>query len=222
MEVITIRYAANKTTSEVLTHENNLRIGDRCVITTDGGVELGIVIGGGPVKSLNLAFEKTHKVLRKATERDLYLYSKKQDREEFAYRLYRQRIRGRKLPMKLSRVEYIFDGSRMIFYFTANRRVDFRDLVKDLARKLRTRVEMRQIGARDEAKLIGGQGCCGLGQNCSSTFLKELKSVSVKAVKQQKLAMSQGRLSGMCGRLKCCLNYEVERDCNGGNCGPGS
>src|SRR5690606_26374833 len=128
----------------------------------------------------------------------------------------RKRIKVRKLPMKLSKVEYIFDGSRVIFYFTADHRVDFRELVKDLARQLRTRIEMRQIGARDEARLIGGLGCCGLGENCSKLFLKELSSVSVRTVKEQGLGMNLNRLSGMCGRLKCCLNFETGG--NGGGC----
>ena len=113
--------------------------------------------------------------------------------------------------MKLSQVEYIFDGSRVIFYFTSGQRVDFRGLVKDLAGELKTRIEMRQIGARAEARLIGGQGCCGVGENCSSSFLQELRSVTVKTVKAQNLGMNPNRLSGMCGRLKCCLNFEVQK-----------
>ena len=112
--------------------------------------------------------------------------------------------------MKLSRVESIFDGSRIIFYFTSEGRVDFRELVKDLAREMRTRIEMRQIGARDEARLLGGLGCCGTGENCSAKFLRELKSVSVRTAKAQDLAINPSRLSGMCGRLKCCLNFESE------------
>jgi cell fate regulator YaaT (PSP1 superfamily) len=160
-----------------------------------------------------------NKALRKATERDLYLHEKKKDQETHAYQICKKLIRADKLPMKLSRVEYIFDGSRVIFYFTATRRVDFRRLVKSLARRLRARIEMRQIGARDEAKLIGGMGCCGLGENCSARFLKELKSVSVRAAKEQGLTVNPGRLSGMCGRLKCCLNYEVGA---AGGCGSGA
>jgi cell fate regulator YaaT (PSP1 superfamily) len=163
------------------------------------------------VESLNASEPKVPKALRKATERDLYLYEKKKDREEAAYRLCRKRIRARKLPMRLSRVEYIFDGSRVVFYFTANRRVDFRELVKDLARELRTRIEMRQVGARDEAKMIGGVGCCSLSETCSSAFLVELRSVGVKAAKAQDLGMNPNRLSGLCGRLKCCLNFELDK-----------
>lgn len=206
VELVTVKFPTDNRLGDFLAHDLNLRVGDRCIVTTDRGVELGLVVAGRRVASLGE--QKLHKALRKATERDLYLNEKKKDREEHAFDLCRKRIRARKLQMKLSRVEYIFDGSRVIFYFTAENRVDFRELVKDLARELRTRIEMRQIGARDEAKLIGGMGCCGQGENCSKLFLRELESVSVRAVKEQGLSMNLNRLSGMCGRLKCCLNFK--------------
>ena len=219
LEILTVKFESNKVAAEFVANELNVRVGDRCVVTTERGMELGIILNGRGAEDGNLSVGKIRKALRKATERDLYLYEKKKDREEHAHRFCLKRIKVRKLPMKLSRVEYIFDGSRVIFYFTAEGRVDFRDLVKDLARGLRTRIEMRQIGTRDEARLIGGQGCCGRGENCSSSFLRELKSVSVKAAKEQKLDLSPNRLSGMCGRLKCCLNYEIG---DGGGEGRGS
>ncbi len=212
LELVTVRFETTKTSAEFLANQLDLRVGDRCIVSTDRGVELGIVTDDRQVEHLNLSDAKIPRALRKATERDLYLYEKKKDKEDAAYRLCCKRIKVRRLPMKLSQVEYIFDGSRVIFYFTANRRVDFRELVKDLARELRTRIEMRQIGARDEAKLIGGMGCCGLGENCSSSFLKQMKSVSVKAAKSQDLGMNPNRLSGMCGRLKCCLNFEINHE----------
>ncbi len=192
--------------------ELGLRIGDPCLVPTERGVEMARVIDSRQVEETPGEPTLT-RVLRKATERDLYLHEKKKDKEEAAYRLCRKRIKARKLQMKLSRVEYIFDGSRVVFYFTANRRIDFRELVKDLARELRSRIEMRQIGARDEARLVGGMGCCSLGENCSSSFLKQMRSVSVKTAKALDLAMNPNRLSGMCGRLKCCLNFELERGC---------
>lgn len=156
------------------------------------------------------------KALRKATEQDLCLHEKKKDQETRAFQLCKKMIKTHKLSMKLSRAEYIFDGSRVIFYFTATKRVDFRTLVKLLARRLRARIEMRQVGARDEAKMVGGMGCCGTGENCSAKFLKDLKSVSIRAAKDQGLTVNPGRLSGMCGRLKCCLNFEADRarSCN--------
>jgi len=218
LEIVTVKFETNKSTAKLLARDVELRVGDRCIVSTKRGVELGFVIHGQRAENLDLGASKVNKALRKATERDLYLHEKKKDQEAHAFQLCKKLIRADKLPMKLSRVEYIFDGSRVIFYFTATRRVDFRGLVKSLARRLRARIEMRQIGARDEAKLIGGMGCCGLGENCSARFLKELKSVSVRAAKEQGLTVNPGRLSGMCGRLKCCLNYEVGAT---GGCGSG-
>jgi cell fate regulator YaaT (PSP1 superfamily) len=216
LEIVTVRFSQDMHVAEFLSHDIELRVGDRCVVATERGVELGQVVAGRRAQSLG---EHTlQKALRRATERDLYLNEKKGEREDAAFRLCRKRIKVRDLPMKLSKVEYIFDGSRVIFYFTADHRVDFRELVKDLARELRTRIEMRQIGARDEAKLIGGMGCCGRGENCSKLFLRELESVNVRTVKKQGLGMNLNRLSGMCGRLKCCLNFGSPNG-NGGGCG---
>ena len=219
LEIVTVKFETNKSTAKLLARDVELRVGDRCIVSTKRGVELGLVIHGQRAENLDLGASKVNKALRKATERDLYLHEKKKDQETRAHEICKKLIRADKLPMKLSRVEYIFDGSRVIFYFTATRRVDFRSLVKNLARRLRARIEMRQIGARDEAKLIGGMGCCGLGENCSARFLKELKSVSVRAAKAQGLTVNPGRLYGMCGRLKCCLNYEVGAT---GGCGSGA
>jgi cell fate regulator YaaT (PSP1 superfamily) len=205
LEVLSVKFQRDKRCEEFLANDLSLRIGDRCIVATDRGAELGIVTGGRSVEAKG--DHNLRKALRKATERDLYLNEKKKEKEDRAYRLCKKRIKVRGLPMKLSRVEYIFDGSRVIFYFTADHRVDFRELVKDLARELRTRIEMRQIGARDEARLVGGLGSCGRDENCSRLFLRELESVSVKTVKKQGLGMNLNRLSGMCGRLKCCLNF---------------
>ena len=210
LEIVTVRFEANKSTASFLAHDVPLRVGDRCIVTTKRGVELGLVIDGRKAQNLGRGRSKVNKALRKATERDLYLHEKKKDQETHAYQLCRKMIKTHKLAMKLSRVEYIFDSSRVIFYFTATKRVDFRNLVKTLARRLRARIEMRQIGARDEAKIVGGMGCCGTGENCSAKFLKDLKSVSVRAAKDQGLTVNPGRLSGMCGRLKCCLNFEAD------------
>ncbi len=218
LEIVTVKFETNKSTANLLARDVELRVGDRCIVSTKRGVELGLVIHGQRAENLGPGASKVNKALRKATERDLYLHEKKKDQEARAYQLCKRLIRAQKVPMKLSRVEYIFDGNRVIFYFTATRRVDFRELVKSLAHGLRARIEMRQIGARDEARLIGGMGCCGLGENCSARFLKELKSVSVRAAKQQGLTVNPGRLSGMCGRLKCCLNYEAGAT---GGCGSG-
>ena len=212
LELVKIKFERTKTVSEFISSQLALRIGDRCVVATDRGVELGLVLESRQVENVNFNDSKIHRALRKATERDLYLQEKNKEREDYAYDLCRKRIRVRNLEMKLSGVEYVFDGSRVIFYFTSDKRVDFRKLVKDLARALKTRIEMRQIGARDEAKLIGGLGSCGTGENCSSKFLQDLRSVTVKTVKSQELGMNPTRLSSLCGRLKCCLNFEINGD----------
>ncbi len=216
LEIVTVKLARDKHRDEFLSNDLDLRVGDRCIVATDRGVEMGIVMNGR--KADNLADQKYHKALRRATEQDRYLNEKKKEREDYAHNLCKKRIKARDLPMKLGKVEYILDGSRVIFYFTADHRVDFRALVKDLARELRTRIEMRQIGARDEAKLVGGLGCCSQGENCSKLFLKELGSVSVRTVKEQGLGMNLNRLSGMCGRLKCCLNFAALDQDNGESC----
>ena len=209
LEIVTVRFENNRSTANFLAHDIPLRVGDRCIVTTKRGIELGLVVAGRKAENLGGSRSKVNKALRKATERDLHLHEKKKDQEARAYQFCKKMIKTHKLSMKLSRAEYIFDGSRVIFYFTATKRVDFRRLVKALANRLKARIEMRQIGTRDEAKLVGGMGCCGTGENCSAKFLKELKSVSVRAVKNQGLAINPGRLSGMCGRLKCCLNFEA-------------
>lgn len=216
LEIVTVRFEASRSTANFLAHDVPLRVGDRCIVTTKRGVELGLVIDGRRAENLGRSRSKVNKALRKATERDLYLHEKKKDQEARALQLCKKMIKARKLSMKLSKAEYVFDGSRVIFYFTATKRVDFRNLVKLLARRLKARIEMRQVGARDEAKLVGGMGCCGTGENCSAKFLKDLKPVSIRAAKDQGLTVNPGRLSGMCGRLKCCLNFEADgaRSCN--------
>jgi len=184
-----------------------LRRGDRCVVHTDRGMELGKVVNVVAPESVPQNNPGYRKVLRLANERDDSQYEKKRYREEKAKSVFLRLMAKHKLVMKLTRVEFIFDGSKVIFYYTADGRVDFRALVKDLASTLRTRIEMRQIGVRDEAKLLGGVGCCGLPLCCAS-WLKQFHPVSIKVAKRQCLNLNPARLSGVCGRLMCCLMYE--------------
>lgn len=149
------------------------------------------------------------KILRRADQRDLARDEQNRGREREAHRLCLTRIRARNMTMKLVGVEVLFDGSKAIFYFCAEGRVDFRELVRDLAQALHTRIEMKQIGARDETKMIGGMGPCGR-ELCCSTWLREFQAVSVRMAKEQGLSLNPSKLSGMCGRLKCCLRYEYE------------
>lgn len=147
-------------------------------------------------------------VIRRATREDVLARLRQQQREREAFRFATLRIRERGLPMKLVRVDQAFDGSRLVFYFTAEGRVDFRELVRDLAAEFHTRIEMRQIGVRDEAKLLGGYGTCGRPL-CCTTWLQRFEPISVRMAKQQNLSLNPSRLSGLCGRLKCCLRYEL-------------
>ena len=147
-------------------------------------------------------------VVRRATREDVVTRLKHQQREQEAQRICLMKIRERGLAMKLARVEQLFDGSRLIFYYTAEGRVDFRELVRDLAAHFRVRIEMRQIGVRDEARMLGGYGSCGRPL-CCTTFLQTFEPISIKMAKQQNLSLNPSKLSGMCGRLKCCLRYEL-------------
>ena len=186
------------------------RAGDRVVVQTDGGTAVGTVVRAIPQleDKRRPADDSPQRVVRLATRDDVIARLKHQHREQEAYRIALLKIRERGLGMKLARVEQAFDGSKLIFYFTADGRVDFRELVRELAAEFRTRIEMRQIGVRDEAKMYGGYGTCGRPL-CCTTFLQTFEPVSIKMAKQQNLSLNPSRLSGMCGRLKCCLRYEL-------------
>ncbi len=149
------------------------------------------------------------KVLRKATEDDLVREEKNSEREAEAFKIAQDMIAERELPMKLIRVEYSFDASRVTFFFFSETRVDFRELVKDLAYKLRSRIEMRQIGVRDVARMIGGFGPCGR-ELCCASYLKNFEPVSIRMAKKQEMVLNPAKISGVCGRLLCCLSYEYE------------
>ena len=184
--------------------------GDEVVVQGDLGAALGTVVPTIPAVADRRALpaEDPHRVLRLATRDDVLMRVKQQQREQEAYRIALIRIRERALAMKLTRVEQVFDGSRLIFYFTAEGRVDFRDLVRDLAAAFRCRIEMRQIGVRDEARMLGGFGSCGRPLCCSS-WLSSFEPVSIRMAKQQELSLNPAKLSGLCGRLKCCLRHEL-------------
>jgi cell fate regulator YaaT (PSP1 superfamily) len=186
------------------------RIGARIVVHTDGGPAVGTVVPSIPQLDVKRrpAADSPHRVVRLATREDIALRRTHQHREQEAHRIAMLKIREHGLGMKLARVEQSFDGSKLIFYFTADGRVDFRELVRELASEFRTRIEMRQIGVRDEAKIYGGYGTCGRPL-CCTTFLQSFEPVSIKMAKQQDLSLNPSKLSGLCGRLKCCLRYEL-------------
>jgi len=184
--------------------------GDPVVVQTEEGPALGTVTRALPALAARKlpSAESSTRVVRKATRDDVVARLKHQQREQEAHRICLMKIRERGLAMKLARVEQIFDGSRLIFYYTAEGRVDFRELVRDLAAHFRTRIEMRQIGVRDEARMLGGYGSCGRPL-CCTTWLQTFEPISIKMAKQQKISLNPSKLSGMCGRLKCCLRYEL-------------
>lgn len=189
--------------------EPPLADGDIVVMQTDSGPMLGAVVARpGSLMERYASAEQAPRILRRASGQDQSLRARHEQREREAYRLCVMKIRERGLAMKLARVEQVFDGSRLVFFFTSEERVDFRELVRELASDFRTRIELRQIGVRDEARLLSGYGTCGRAL-CCSTWLKSFEPVSIKMAKQQDLALNPARLSGLCGRLKCCLRYEL-------------
>ena len=198
------------------TRELDLRTGDYVIVQADRGVEFGTVHLVGEMVRLRVRSEGWKEdqswpnVVRMAELRDIEAWEENSQRDEEALRFGRQAVDALGLPMKLSDAEWRFDGKRLAFYFTAESRVDFRALVHRLARQFRTRVELIQIGARQEAARIGGIGDCGR-ELCCSTWLQDFKHVSTRAAKIQNFPLNPVRLSGQCGRLKCCLNYELEQ-----------
>ena len=187
--------------------DNKLSMGDMVVVETARGLECGeVAMANKEIGEDDLQHE-LKPLIRIATEEDLRKLAENKLKEKEAARICEQKIANHKLEMKLVNVEYTFDNSKIIFYFTADGRVDFRALVKDLASVFRTRIELRQIGVRDEAKVLGGLGVCGR-PFCCAGFLGEFQPVSIKMAKEQGLSLSPVKISGTCGRLMCCLKYE--------------
>jgi len=186
------------------------RPGEPVIVDSEHGPVVGTVTAGMPETDARRPplSDISPRLVRLASHEDIVARLRHQQREEDAYRVALLKIRERGLQMKLTRVEQPFDGARLLFYFTAEARVDFRELVRDLAAEFRTRIEMRQIGVRDEAKALGGYGTCGRPL-CCTTFLTSFEPVSIKMAKQQELSLNPSKLSGLCGRLKCCLRFEL-------------
>jgi len=186
-----------------------MSVGSHVIADTDKGASLATVIM--PPKEVDEKHVRLplYKILRLATEEDMKTYHENIDKEKEAYRICREKIEFHGLEMKLVDVEYIFDRSKVIFYFTADGRVDFRELIKDLAGIFRTRIELRQIGVRDETKLVGGLGICGRPL-CCNVYMNEFAPVSIKMAKEQNLSLNPTKISGACGRLMCCLKNEQE------------
>lgn len=194
----------------------DLKKNDSVVVKTARGLECGhIVIENRDVPDSEI-IPPLKEIIRKATDDDLKKAEENVIKEKEAFKICEEKIKNRKLDMKLISVEFTLDVNKIIFSFTAEGRIDFRDLVKDLASVFHTRIELRQIGVRDEAKLLGGIGCCGRPL-CCATFLGDFEPVSIRMAKDQSLSLNPSKISGICGRLMCCLKYENDQYqcCNG-------
>ena len=183
--------------------------GDTVILEVERGSEFGRVISNTQNLCETKAENVKGKLLRPATEGDLKQIDNNEMKAKDARNACMRKITERKLDMHITDVEYTFDSSKVIFYFTADGRVDFRNLVKDLARVFRVRIELKQIGVRDKAKIIGGYGVCGRALCCSS-YMKDFHALSIKMAKTQGLPLNPSRISGVCGRIKCCMSYEYE------------
>ncbi|MBE6569858.1 MAG: stage 0 sporulation protein [Ruminococcaceae bacterium] len=186
-----------------------LEVGERVIVETARGMEYGFVSAGNRDVPSSEIVPPLRAIVRKATAEDTDRYETNLKLEKEAFEICQKKIPEHGLEMKLIDAEYTFDNSKLLFYFSAEVRVDFRELVKDLASYFRTRIEMRQIGIRDEAKMLGGLGVCGR-PFCCATFLSDFLQVSIKMAKEQNLSLNSSKISGTCGRLMCCLRYEHE------------
>ena len=207
MKVIGVRFQSSGRIYYFDPLEYTLSEGDGVIVETARGQEYGEVAQGITEVEDTAIVSPLKPVVRPATEQDFTMREQNAAKEEDAFHICQKKIERHGLDMRLVRAEYSFNGSKLVFYFTADERVDFRELVKDLASQFRTRIELRQIGVRDEAKMIGGLGACGRAVCCKS-FLEDFHPVSIKMAKEQNLSLSPTKISGLCGRLMCCLQYE--------------
>ena len=185
----------------------SLEVGDHVIVETSQGQDYAeVVIAKREIKDENLK-KPLKKIVRKSTKEDDEGYKKNKKREKEAFKICEKKIKEHELKMKLSGVDIKFDNSKVLFYFLADGRIDFRDLVKDLAAVYKTRIELRQVGARDEVRRIGGLGVCGR-ELCCCSYLNEFETISIKMAKDQNLSLNPTKISGNCGRLMCCLRYE--------------
>lgn len=186
------------------------RNGDRCIIESELGGDLAVVVDDASLMCKNpKAAHTAVEIIRRASDEDVRKFEWLREKEQRAFDFCLQRITSRDLPMKLVSVRYFFSEKKGIFYYTADGRIDFRQLVKDLAKELRMRIEMRQVGVRDEAKMIGGLGVCGRCLCCSS-FMRTFEPVTIQKARKQQIVINPTKISGLCGRLMCCLGFEEQ------------
>ena len=209
VEVVGVRFRSAGKTYYFDPHGIKAKKGEFVIVETARGAEFGEVSLANTMIAESEVVSPLRPICRIATREDIAHDAENRQKEKDALRVCQQKVEAHKLDMKLIDVQYAFDNSKLLFYFSAEGRVDFRELVKDLASTFRTRIELRQIGIRDEAKLLGGLGACGRPL-CCSTFLPDFAQVSIKMAKDQSLSLNSSKISGLCGRLMCCLRYEQE------------
>ena len=209
VEIIGVKFKPSGKTYYFAAEKNHAKTDDRVIVETSRGLEIGIVATPNKMVKESEIVPPLRPVVRIASVADIKHAEENKAKEAEAFEICKKKIAEHKLEMSLVEAEYTFDNSKLLFYFTSYGRVDFRDLVKDLASVFRTRIELRQIGIRDEAKLLGGLGVCGRPFCCSS-FLSDFVQVSIKMAKEQNFSLNSAKISGACGRLMCCLRYEHE------------
>ena len=209
-DIICVRSETTRRMVRVRPGDLTLRCGDRCLIESDLGGDLAVVVDETSGYCRNpKAAKQAVRVIRRATSEDVRKFEWLREREGRAFDLCLQRIAAHNLPMKLVAVRYFFSEKKGLFYYTADGRIDFRQLVKDLAKELRMRIEMRQVGVRDEAKMIGGLGVCGRCLCCTS-FMQTFEPVTIQKARKQQIVINPTKISGLCGRLMCCLAFEEQ------------
>ena len=209
VEVIGVRFKETGKIYYFDPDKKSAKKGEYVIVETARGIECGEVAMENRMVEDDTIISPLKKVLRIATADDISVVAKNKEKEKKAVTIFEEKVAFRKLDMKLVDVEYTFDGSKILFYYTAPSRVDFRELVKDLAGVFRARIELRQIGVRDESKMLGGLGICGR-PFCCKEFLSDFQPVSIKMAKEQGLSLNTSKISGSCGRLMCCLKYEQD------------
>ena len=207
MQIVGVRFRRAGKIHEYLGNGQEMSRDKRVIVDAAWGTEIGTIVYVNEVESLPEEKSGLKTVIRLATAEDLEKEGRNREKEVTAYKICEEKIKKHGLAMKLVAVEYTFDNNKILFYFTADNRVDFRELVKDLASVFHTRIELRQIGVRDETKILGGVGVCGRVLCCHS-YLSEFQPVSIRMAKEQNLSLNPSKISGICGRLMCCLNNE--------------
>ena len=206
-EILEVSFKGNKKVHYFNPKEIKVKPGDYVIVEADKGIDLGTVNKLGRLVALSEIKGEPKNLIRKAVDEDMEKLKENREKEAQAFLIAREKIKHHKLNMKLVDAEYQYDQNKLTFYFTSEKRVDFRELVKDLASKYRTRIELRQIGMRDEARRLGGLGVCG-EPICCSSFMKTFEPITTQYAKDQHLPLNPSKLTGVCGRLKCCLVFE--------------